>query len=134
MRSFFVLLIGIVAMQAAFATDSRNGETSSRHLNKRSISISVVENANSIRILDDPKLEARLRRAWFPGNDHPKDGATIAFRLDKEGNPVNVKVVKSSNSSIFDNGAVKAINRVAPITDSNLVTGSNMEFRVDFSI
>jgi hypothetical protein len=83
MRVSILLLIAIGLVPAVYAADNSATDGRARHINKRCIRISMVK-GDTTETIDDASLQARVRRAWFPGNDKPKESVTVSFTLNKD--------------------------------------------------
>ncbi len=80
---------------------------------ERQLSVAFEENVPD---LDSTKvkLQARLRRAWFPPTVKAETLVTMRFSVDGEGMVGAIQVLKSSGSSIADEAAAKTVTRAEP--------------------
>ena len=60
------------------------------------------------------RLAKQLRRAWFPPKLRGGKSVSIAFTLDTEGQPINLRIIQASGEPVSDTAAEQAVRWAAP--------------------
>ena len=81
-------------------------------------------------------LQRRIKRAWYP----PQEGVTkqvkVMFKIHTNGELSNLRITRSSLSSLADQAALSAIEKAAPFNHlpAHAPDNVDIEFTFDYNV
>ena len=60
------------------------------------------------------KLQKKIKSKWHPPKGYKTASTVVFFQIDRQGNILNTKVIKSSDIQGYDEAAIKAIKKASP--------------------
>ncbi|HMX47860.1 MAG TPA: energy transducer TonB, partial [Candidatus Obscuribacter sp.] len=81
-------------------------------------------------------LQRRIKRAWFPPKGNESKRVKVIFKVHKDGQMTNLRMLISSGLTIADQAALKAVENAAPFRP--LPDGApddvDIEFTFDYNV
>jgi len=81
-------------------------------------------------------LQRRIKRAWFPPKGNESKRVKVVFKVHRDGQMTNLRMVTSSGLTIADQAALKAVENAAPFRP--LPAGApddvDIEFTFDYNV
>jgi len=81
-------------------------------------------------------LQRRIKRCWFPPRHGETKRVKVVFSLTKNGELINLRLVKSSDLQLADSAALKAVESAAPFRPLPVGAPSSVdiEFTFDYNV
>jgi TonB family protein len=81
-------------------------------------------------------LQRRIKRQWFPPKGNESKRVKVVFKVHRDGQMSNLRMLVSSGLTIADQAALKAVENAAPFR--NLPDGApddvDIEFTFDYNV
>jgi TonB family protein len=81
-------------------------------------------------------LQRRIKRAWFPPKGNESKRVKVVFKVHKDGQMTNLRILISSGLQIADAAALKAVENAAPFRPlpDGAPTDVDIEFTFDYNV
>lgn len=81
-------------------------------------------------------LQRRIKRAWFPPKGNESKRVKVVFKVHRDGQMTNLRMVTSSGLTIADAAALKAVENAAPFRPlpSGAPDDVDIEFTFDYNV
>ncbi|MBS1997042.1 MAG: TonB C-terminal domain-containing protein, partial [Cyanobacteria bacterium SZAS LIN-2] len=81
-------------------------------------------------------LQRRIKRAWFPPKGNESKRVKVVFKVHKDGQMTNLRILISSGLQIADAAALKAVENAAPFRPlpDGAPNDVDIEFTFDYNV